>query len=255
MARGFGIAAATDPVLVEAVARLVEELGYSTVWTNDNPMADGMEVAARMVAATTRIRVGIGVMPIDTRPPPNIASRLGELELPLERVVIGLGSGFSPSPLKAVKAAADELRALVGESATIGLAAMGPRMCELAGRMADLVLLNWMTPERAGWARGMIGKAGRRPQVAAYVRCAIGPGAANRINEEVARYARLPHYRRHFDEMAASAPIGAPIQDEERDHGLDAYDRVLDETVVRALPDPGNPKEILDIARIAAPPQ
>jgi alkanesulfonate monooxygenase SsuD/methylene tetrahydromethanopterin reductase-like flavin-dependent oxidoreductase (luciferase family) len=255
MVRGFGIAATTDPELVEAVARLAEELGYSTVWTNDNPMsADGLEVAARMITATTRIRIGIGVMPIDSRPPPSIASRLEKLHIPLDRVVLGIGAGFSPKPLQAVSTATDELHALLGESATIGLAAMGPRMCSLAGRIADLVLLNWMIPERIRWARSLIEKGGRAPELAAYVRCAIEPDAADRINEEAARYRHLPHYRRHFDQMAAQPPIGVAL-DENIDPQLElnAYDAALDETVVRALPAPEEPKQILDIARIAAP--
>lgn len=255
MTRGFGIAAATDPKLVVAAARLVEELGYSTLWTNDNPMnADGMEVAASMIAATTRIRVGIGVMPIDSRPPLVIVSRLRELQLPLERLVLGLGAGFSTRPLRAVRTASEELRAMLGESATIGLAAMGPKMCALAGRIADVVLLNWMTPGRITWARSLVERSGRSPEVAAYVRCAIGPGATGRIDEEASRYAQIPHYGRHFEEMAAPASIGAVLDDRPNPGGaLAGYDEVLGETVIRALPDPARPEEVLELARLAAP--
>ena len=62
-----------------------------------------------------------------------------------------------------LRQAVTELRDRLGTKVSLGVAAMGPRMCRLGGEIADLVLLNWMTPERMVWAREQVrqGAAGR----------------------------------------------------------------------------------------------
>ena len=72
----------------------------------------------------------------------------------------------------------------------IYLAALGPRMLELAGRIADGVILNLMTPPQAGAAVGVVRAsakaAGRDPEsveIACVVHCCLGsdaPAAAGR---------------------------------------------------------------------------
>src|SRR5882762_968944 len=142
--RGFAMPATPDLELAATVGASAEELGYSSVWTNDAPPGDGLEMAGAMLAATKAIRVGIGAVPCDRRPPVDVAVHLLAASLPLERLVLVVGSGASRS-VDLVRRAVNELRDRLGDAISLGVAAMGPHMCRLGGELADLVLLNWMT--------------------------------------------------------------------------------------------------------------
>ena len=58
----------------------------------------------------------------------------------------------------------------------IVVAALGPKMCQLAGEVADGVLFNWLTPEHArlsaGWVREGAKVAGRTPPTPTSRTCA-----------------------------------------------------------------------------------
>jgi alkanesulfonate monooxygenase SsuD/methylene tetrahydromethanopterin reductase-like flavin-dependent oxidoreductase (luciferase family) len=260
MQRGLGISATRDLELAASVAREAERLGYATVWTNDTPGADGVDVARAMLDATTAVRVGIGVVPCDRRPPHEIAHRVSALDL--RRFVLGVGAGMAPKPVGLVREAVLMLRRRFGASIALALGAMGPSMCVTAGQIADVVLLNWMTPERIEQARRRIDEGAcvrsaelKPPAVAAYVRVALGPRARDRIASEADRYARMAHYRRTFESIGK--PLGsvgvALAGDADAGRLLAPYDAVLDETVARALPETRTLEETLEIARACAP--
>ena len=259
MGRAFGIAASQNLNVVREVALLVEDLGYTAFWTNDTPAADGIMVAAAAQSATSALRVGIGVMPIDRRPVAEIAEAVGELDP--SRTVIGIGSGFSSRPLKNTIAAAKELR-VARSNFRIAIAAMGPRMCRAAGEVADVVLFNWMTPERIVWALDRCAEGGARRdkelpalETIAYVRTALGRYGTETIAAEAQRYGTMPHYRRHFGEMGADPEtLGVVLDRADSSESFRGFEDLLDETVVRALPrSVDDVDEILAIARAAAP--
>ena len=196
-----------------------------------------------MLRATERIRVGIGAVPCDRRPASDVARELAPAHLPLDRLVLVVGAGGSLS-LAAVRAAVAELRAELGPAISLGVAATGERMCRLGGEVADLVLLNWMSPERIRWARRQIRRGSEHrldglrrpePEVASYVRVSVGEGAALRVGGEAARYRAMPQYARNFAAMGlASVGIAAP--DPAQAAGLlEPYLEVLDETIVRPV--------------------
>jgi len=260
MTLGFGIPATGDARRAGEIAVRVEQLGYSTIWTNDTPAADGLLTAAHMADATETIRIGIGVVAVDRRPSEEIAESVRELELPLDRLVLGVGAGSSAAPLIIVRKAVEELRDLLGPEPRLAVAAMGRLMCMLAGEVADTVLLNWMVPRRIEWAASQVAKGSRRsgrddmPRLAAYVRAAIGNGATERIGREAARYNRYPAYARHFSAMGERfEAVG--VSDEKGDYPrrLADYDRVLDEVVVRALPASDSVASTLAVAEASAP--
>ena len=122
------------------------------------------------------------------------------------------------------------------------LAAMGPRMCELAGREFDGAFLNWMTPEFAAGAREQVHGGARDaarepPPVLGYVRTAVGEDAGERLVKEESFYRDLHDgYRRQFERLGeppGSVGIAAPDREEVR-RGLERFD-ALDLTVVRGL--------------------
>jgi alkanesulfonate monooxygenase SsuD/methylene tetrahydromethanopterin reductase-like flavin-dependent oxidoreductase (luciferase family) len=260
MTRAFGIPATRDFERAGRIAAAVEDLGFSSIWSNDVPAADGIVTAANMALATESIRVAVGVVAVDRRPPAEIVRAIQELELPLDRFVLGIGGGSSRNPLELVREAVAELRDSLGPDARIGVAAMGPRMCRLAGEIADTVLFNWMLPERISWARRRVAEGADRsgreelPEMAAYVRAAVGEGAGDRIAAEEARYNGYPAYSRHFKAMGAPAgSVGVFDAGGAYLTGLADYDRVLDEVVVRALPASDSVASTLAVAEASRP--
>lgn len=261
MNRGFGIAATAEEDRVRTVAAEVERLGYSSIWTNDIPKADGISTAALMAQATLAVRVGIGVVPVDRRPPVEIATEIERLGLPLDRLMLGIGCGQSPKPIAAVREAVEELRELLGPDLRLGISAMGPQMCRLAGRIADFVLFNWMVPERIQWASERVNAAAAAkdplappPMTLAYVRVATNPLAEERLHNEAAKYDSIPAYHRHFQAMGAPlAEVGVAADAADVHAELAPYDRVLAEGVVRALPASDSVESVLAAAQASAP--
>ncbi|MEX2586534.1 MAG: LLM class flavin-dependent oxidoreductase [Actinomycetota bacterium] len=260
MNRGFGIPATADESRARTVAAEAERLGYSSIWTNDTPKADGILTAARMAEATHALRVGVGVVPIDRRPPVEIATEIERLGVPLDRLVLGVGSGRSPKPIAAVRDAVYELRELVGPDLCVGISAMGPQMCRLAGRIADFVLFNWMVPERIAWAGEQVSRGGADdastpvPQKLAYIRVATGPSPEQQLHKEAAKYDSVPAYHRHFQAMGVPLEeVGVATGAANVHAELAAYDRVLDEGVVRALPASDSVESTLAAAQASAP--
>lgn len=249
--RSFGIQATGDKSLVESIARQAERAGYRRLWINDTPLADGLETARWALESAENLGVGVGVIAIDRRPVPTLLAPVGSLGEHFDRLVLGIGAGFSPSPLGVVRSSIRALREEFPADLRLALAAMGPKMCRLAGAISDVVLLNWMTPERAAWSGDLVRESGGAA-VAAYVRVALGTDAHQRLATEAALYRQISHYGRHFQAMGAESP-GVAVVTEVGD-ALDVYEEVLDEVVVRALPGPNIPESIMEILYSASPP-
>jgi alkanesulfonate monooxygenase SsuD/methylene tetrahydromethanopterin reductase-like flavin-dependent oxidoreductase (luciferase family) len=240
-AHGFGVAAGLDPEVATPLAARCEELGYSSMWSNDHPGAQGLDTAAAFAAGSDRLELGIAVIALDRRQPAEINSRIDQLGLDRDRLWIGLGAGFSPKPLTTMREALPELRETLA-GVRLVLAAMGPRMCELAGSGFDGAFFNWMTPEFAAKARERVEagahQAGREPPpVFGYVRTAIGEGAAERLAKEESFYRDLHDgYRNHFARLGEPADTVGVAATDPAAAGpeLDRYE-ALDVVVVRGL--------------------
>lgn len=242
MRLGFGIAGGPDVEALAPLAGELERLGFDSVWANDNPMGEGLAMLAGWAGTSRALYLGLGVLALDRHRPEAIAARVAELGLPRERLLLGLGAGFSEHPVAAVREGIGALRPLL-PGVRLVVAAMGPRMCELAGEIGDAALLNWMTPERAAWARERVRageRAGGRPEgtvpVYGYVRAAIGEDAGERLERESEWYAQAPHYARHFAAMGVEAKdVGATAVDPARLTDLLRAYGAYDVAVVRAL--------------------
>src|ERR1700730_5953188 len=199
MALGFALFAGTSAEIIRASAREAEQLGYSSFWVNHPGATDGLAALAHAAAETKRIALGIGVIPLHTRGPESIAQGVRANKLPPDRLLLGVGSP-NPNSLGRVR---DGVAALRSEIKTrIIVAALGPKMCRLAGEIADGVLFNWITPEHArvseGCGRAGAAAAGRKaPTLFAYVRLALGPKGCEKLAEEGSRYAAIPAYGAH----------------------------------------------------------
>ncbi len=158
------------------LARLAEALGYSDAWAAETSGPDAFSVASAVGVSTSTLRIGVGIVPVYTRPPALIAmSALGAQQASAGRFVLGLGassevivSGWMgqsyEKPVARMRETVEAVRqALAGEKVryegeTVSLrgfkldeppgipvpiyvAALGPKMLALARDMADGVVL------------------------------------------------------------------------------------------------------------------
>jgi len=229
----FGVGLFPTEPLPEMVrlARVAEELGFAHAWIGDSHLIwrEAYVTLAAAALATTRLRLGTGVSNLVTRHPAVVASAFATLDEACPgRVVAGLGLGDSavetmgrkPSRLAAFEREVAQVRDLLAgrevaaESGTLRLkhaagagipiyvAASGPRLLALAGRIADgVIVLVGVQPERVRRAVDVV-RAGARdagrdpdaPDIVLWVPCAVGDEGAARaaVKAHVARVLNRP---------------------------------------------------------------
>jgi len=159
-----------------------ESVGYDDVWLADSGGIDALTLAGLVLDRTQRIRVGIAVVPAYTRTPAVFAATAATLsDVAPGRFALGLGTSSQAMiegwhgmtldrPVVRMRETVELLRAMLAGEKTafegqtlrsngyrqppiagdvpILLAALGPRMVELATEVADGVILN-MVPVSA----------------------------------------------------------------------------------------------------------
>jgi F420-dependent oxidoreductase-like protein len=240
------------------LARSAERLGYDSVWVTHGLGRDSFLVLAAYGAATSRIGLGNGVVPIYPRHPVAMAQAALTLnELTAARFRLGIGVSHAASmqdmlglrivePLSAMREYVTVLRGALGEGVEfsgrhyrarwamavpkrpaappIYLAALSPKMLELAGEIADGAIL-WLCPPDyvrtvavPAITRGR--RRAHRPvegfEIVAAVPLAITDdraAALGAFRAELGRYASLPFYRA----MLEVAGLGAELATFDRD--------------------------------------
>lgn len=258
MTRGFGVAAGLEPAVATPLATRCADLGYTSMWSNDHPGAKGLETLAEFAKGSDSIELGVAVIALDRQSPAVIASDIERLGLDPSRLWIGVGAGFSDKPLTKMREALPQLRDALPDTRLV-LAAMGPKMCALAGGSYDGVFFNWMTPDFIIDARSQVEfgakEAGREPPpVFGYVRTAVGEDAEDRLAKEESFYRDLHDgYRNHFarlGEPEGTVGVAAKASDDAQER-LARYD-ALDTVVVRGLAS-ANVEAMTELAEAAAP--
>ena len=250
MATGFAVFAGTKPENIHAAAREAERLGYASFWVNHPGSTDGLAALARAAGQTRRIELGIGVIPLHTRGPESIVDGVKTTALPLDRLLLGVGSP-NPEALKRVRAGIAELRSKL--STRLVVAALGPQV-------ADGVLFNWLTPEYARRSAALVREgaaAARRqpPKLYAYLRVALGPTASELLQQEANRYAAVPAYAANFERMGLK-PVETAIAAQSRDdvqRGLAPWNGVVDHIIVRSITAKDTVDEHVALVKAAAP--
>ena len=227
------------------MARAAELAGFGAVFVAEGH-GDALALCHPVAAATRRVRLGTAIANAALRPPVLAAKTAAQLDQASGgRFILGLGVantvmnarfGVAPfPPLAMIEEYAGVVRAVLGGSAAgydgrvfrtgmvpldsppvraalpVYLAALGPRMLELAGRIADGVILNLMTPAQAGEAartvRAAALAAGRDPasvEVACVVHCCLAgdaAAAAGAARAVLPRYVLHPAAPRLFGEL------------------------------------------------------
>jgi alkanesulfonate monooxygenase SsuD/methylene tetrahydromethanopterin reductase-like flavin-dependent oxidoreductase (luciferase family) len=257
--RGLGITAGLDAGLARRLAVRCEQLGYQSLWSNDEPAASGLETLAHFAEAAPRIELGIGVLPLDRHRPARIATEIDRLGIDPARLWLGLGAGQLRAQVDPLRRAVEELREIL-PGTHIVVAAMRPRLCRLGGAVADGVLLNWMLPDHVAEARRWLqegaDEAGRAaPILASYVRVAVGSGSLQRLRDDERHYRNIDErHRKHFagmDVPLGSVGVAASTRPAVHEK-LAPYQRALDLPIVRVLAH-ADAASLTAVAEAAAP--
>jgi probable F420-dependent oxidoreductase len=248
-------AAALPPADFFAIAQEAEARGYHTAWTGEVSGWDAVTVMAMIAARTQRMHVASAVVPVQTRTPIVLGMTAAALaHFAPGRVALGLGLSsriiveqwhglaFSPA-LAQIREAVQIMRMVVsGERVNfegrfhrlknfrlttpppsppprIVLAALGPEMLELAGEIADGVVLNWIPPEsvpasirhlEAGAKRA--GRTLQDFEIASFIRTCVtdDPAAARAtLARDITGYAIVDVYASFFRGAGFAAEVDA----------------------------------------------
>ena len=257
MGHGFALFAGTGADVIQASAREAEALGYTSFWVNHPGSTDGLAALAQAASVTSRLDLGVGVIPLHTRGPASIVEGAKATRLPLPRLLLGIGSP-NPKSLDRVREGVAEIRKHL--QTRIIVAALGPKMCRLAGEVADGVLFNWLTPEYARRSAELVREGAaaakrKTPTTYAYVRLAMGPAGLARLNDEGGRYAGIPAYAAHFERMGVK-PVDTAVAGQtpaEIRVGLAKWKGAVDEIVLRSITGRDTTEETLELVRVAKP--
>jgi alkanesulfonate monooxygenase SsuD/methylene tetrahydromethanopterin reductase-like flavin-dependent oxidoreductase (luciferase family) len=184
-------------------AREAETLGYEGFWLTEESGKEAFALLALLARATTRIRLGTGILSFYSRTPTLLAMGASTIHrLSGGRFALGLGQGgvgfterghgVQPErPLARARETVEIVRGLLTSSrfshdgqwfhvrqfhlregpiqgrVPIYLSALNPKMVGVAARVADGFIANWVTPGSLDEYRTIIGeeapKAGREP--------------------------------------------------------------------------------------------
>ena len=245
----IGIAAAAGGGVAARLAPGIERAGLHALWVNDTPGSDALEVLAAAAQVTDRLVLATGVLPVDRREPAAIADRVAALGLPVERLVLGIGSGSTPhGAIARVERAA---RVLHDTGAAVVTGALGPKMRRLGAERSDGLLLSWLTPEAARAQSAEAHALAPSAHVALYVRTAADTAAVPRLETEVERYAGYPQYAANLARLGLRA-ADTVLWPDALGSGIRHYQDTVDELVLRAIVADETADAYLDFVQAAA---
>ena len=239
---------------IPELARLAETHGFDCAWGGEANNKDPTVMLSAIAAVTTSLKVGSAIYHILGRTPATLALQAAGLdELSSGRFLLGIGSS-NPTiakwhgqtldqPLARVREYIEIVRAAMrgeklnfkgkyftaenfkmafkpsGRTIPIYLAAFGPKMTRLAGRIADGVLINMANPNEirriAEEVKEGAHEAGKNPaglEIICKVRCSIAAssGAArDALSHALTYYALADYYRDLLGRMGFADEVQA----------------------------------------------
>ncbi|HYY80994.1 MAG TPA: TIGR03620 family F420-dependent LLM class oxidoreductase [Actinomycetes bacterium] len=142
-----------------ATAELAD-LGYATIWVAGGAL-QRLQQLADVVDATRTVQVGSGIISVDRFDRAAVAAAYAEIEARHPgRFLVGLGGAHGPRPLRTLAGYLDALDSVPPRvpAASRVLAALGPRMLELARDRAAGAYSFLVTPGYTAQARALLGE-------------------------------------------------------------------------------------------------
>ncbi len=193
----------------------VERFGYDTQWYSEAMGFESMALGSFLLSHTTRLKLGSSIANIYARDA--IASRNGLKTLGRisnDRYVLGLGVSHIPMvetfrghaygrPVATMRNYLDQMRAEQSDADEwpVVIAALGPRMLELAAERTRGAIPYNVTPEHTAQARSILGPA---KWLAVEQKICLEADASKALElarTELARYMVLPNYRNNWLRM------------------------------------------------------
>jgi len=232
-----------------ALGRRLEGWGYGTLWINDGMGSDPMVLAARILAGTEQLQVALGVANIYSRDPMMmVGAQYGLNEQWDGRFLLGMGISH-PFIVEGMRGHAygrpvstmrSYLQAMAGvsyggpppaETPLKVIAALGPKMLELARDSADGAHPFATTPEHTAMAREILGP-GKLLLVEQKVLLEEDPVRARTLARGLAGgLASIPNYRANLLRMGFTED---ELSGEVSDRVADALVAWGDEAAIRA---------------------
>lgn len=208
------------PAAAEAAQR-IEALGYSTLWIPETLGRDPFASMAWLGSQTSALQLATGIAGIFNRQPGSMVQAVNTVaEQTGGRVVLGLGVSHAPlvegvrgldysKPLTKMReylAAMDAASAMYmapapPEPPVRLLAALGPKMLELAATAADGAHPYFTTPEHTVQARAAIGPDKLLCVEQKVILSTDADAARAAANSQIDIYANLPNYRNNWKRL------------------------------------------------------
>ena len=197
------------------IAKKAEKLNYDTFWYPESAVSESMVIGAALLHRLERMNVGSSIANIYARDPAAAGNGVRTLnEISGGRFTLGLGVSHAPmvqgtrghvyeKPLSAMRMYLEAIYAIQHKlekstSLPIMLGALGPKMLELSGELAQGALPYNVTPDHTILARQKIGPD-RRLVVEQKVALVEEPSEGRRLARmELSRYMTLPNYRNNW---------------------------------------------------------
>ena len=203
-------------------AQKVESLNYSALWLPETTGRDPFSHISMLIANTERLIFATGIVNIHHRHPgvtKQAATTLAEMSE--NRFLLGLGVSHAPlveglrqldysKPLSAMR---NYLTAMKNspytsvppsEDPPLLLAALGPKMMQLAAELTDGAHPYWTTPEHTAQARELLGKDKMLCVEQKVAFTTDKEVAYQTVRTELARYIHLPNYRNNWKRLGFS---------------------------------------------------
>ena len=193
-----------DPAQARDLAAELEDLGYQALWLPGGDQPGVLDAAANLLTSTRSITVATGILNIWFEDPATIGELVAELDGEHgPRLLLGIGASHGPvvgdryrRPLTAV---AEYLDALDTGPRPVSpdrriVAALGPKMLDLAARRSAGSHPYLVTPEFTRWARERLGDG---PILAPEQTVVLDPdpvSARATARQFLATYLQLPNY-------------------------------------------------------------
>ena len=223
----------------------VERLGYETQWYSEAMGFESMAFGSFLLANTQRLQIGSSIANIYARDA--VASRNGLKTLRRvsnDRYILGLGVSHVPlverfrghtygKPVAAMRHYLEQMRAEQpdAEAWPVVIAALGPRMLELAADLTRGAIPYNVTPEHTAQARAILGPDKWLAVEQKFCLESDPAKALELARAELSRYMALPNYANNWRRLGFSE---ADLQDGSNARFLNAMVVWGDEATVRA---------------------
>ena len=268
----------SPPQVVECV-RLAEDVGYESAWVAEGHGGDQFSILTACALSTERIMLGTSISSVFVRSAPTIAMAAACVDSYSNgRFILGLGSSHKvqvepehglefSGAIPRVRDTVNIVRHLIRDGAVtdyvgeaidirsfdlhfptfrprlpIYLAAVFPKMLEIAGEISEGVLLTWCTPEHARTAAHHMSigaaRSGRSPadlELATLLSMSAPGDDGAGMRRTAAAYAgRFPRYRRLMAEAGYADEVQL-VREAWRQGNIAEAERLVPEGLIRNM--------------------